>query len=189
MTRIAKYLFSVVLSALLAVPASAISFNSEFSATITEVLDGDTVVVNISCLPIRMKLRLTGIDAPELKQEFGVEAKEKLASLVLNKQVVVVTEKQAFDGYGRLLGYLFITSDRKIFINREMVYSGMAVSETVAPNQDFAVQLNIAEQQAKKEKRGFWKQGGLKIRPKYFREHKGVLPETGDVEFDTKNLL
>ena len=58
-----------------------------FSATVTAVPDGDTVTISA---PSEQKtVRLVGIDAPEMTQPGGPEAREFLSGLVLGKRVTV----------------------------------------------------------------------------------------------------
>jgi endonuclease YncB( thermonuclease family) len=67
------------------------------------------------------KIRLTGIDAPELKQEFGSRSKQNLSGVVYNKQVKVEWEKR--DRFGRIVGK--VTFDGRD-ANLEQVRAGMA---------------------------------------------------------------
>src|SRR4051794_31732147 len=53
--------------------------------TVSRVVDGDTLVVQLSTGPI--KVRLYGIDAPEHNQPGGFESAVTLRSLVAGKQV------------------------------------------------------------------------------------------------------
>jgi micrococcal nuclease len=70
-------------------------------ATVTRVSDGDTLWVRMEDGGARRKLRLVGIDAPELCQPHGVEARTALAALVLGRRIAI--ESRYDDGYGRAL--------------------------------------------------------------------------------------
>lgn len=65
------------------------------------VADGDTVTV-LDARKKRHKIRLQGIDAPELRQAFGRKSKQSLSGLVFGRQVKVVLQQR--DRYGRWLG-------------------------------------------------------------------------------------
>jgi micrococcal nuclease len=71
----------------------------QINAHVVRVKDGDTFVAlwggkTYNC-------RLTNIDAPELKQSYGVASKDSLSQLVLGKMVTLDSLKK--DLYGRVL--------------------------------------------------------------------------------------
>ena len=61
---------------------------AEFAGRVVGVHDGDTITV-LDASRIQHKIRLAGIDAPELKQAFGSKSKQNLSGLIYNKQVKV----------------------------------------------------------------------------------------------------
>src|ERR687893_1521516 len=67
-------------------------------------IDGDTLVCN------RQKVRLTNVDAPELKAAGGRNAKRRLQALVEGREVVL--KKYGQDRYGRLLAEAFVAGRR-----------------------------------------------------------------------------
>ena len=121
-------------------------FSYGFEAIVTDVTDGDTIKIEYQNEQI--KVRLAGIDAPELKQAFGLESKKALEKKVLNKRVFVDGEKK--DRYGRLI------ADIKIgprWINKELVKEGLAWHYKQYSDVN---QLNTAEKEAKQLSRGIW---------------------------------
>ncbi len=54
----------------------------EDSFRVVGIHDGDSITV-LSIEKKQIKIRLEGIDAPELKQAFGSRAKEHLSSLIM----------------------------------------------------------------------------------------------------------
>ncbi|HGJ5867122.1 MULTISPECIES: thermonuclease family protein [Arsenophonus] len=92
---------------------------ANFSGRVVNVIDGDTVYVLMEGKLV--KVRLIGIDAPELGQPFGRRSKQNLLHLTAQKQAEVMTEKQ--DRFGRWLGTLIIAGKN---INTEQVRSGLA---------------------------------------------------------------
>jgi endonuclease YncB( thermonuclease family) len=55
---------------------------------------------------MRHRIRLSGIDAPELRQRFGGRAKQHLFRLVFDKSVSVEYEKR--DDHGRIVGKVMV---------------------------------------------------------------------------------
>lgn len=102
-----------------------------YRALVTNVVDGDTIDVTID-LGLRVsiherRIRLYGINAPELKGETlskGQQSKAWLIKAVLAKQVTIRTIKDGDDKYGRLLGDVWLGTTN---INRRMVELGLAV--------------------------------------------------------------
>ena len=120
--------------------------SSAFEAIVTAVTDGDTVKIEYENKTI--KVRLAGIDTPELKQEFGLEAKKALEEKVLNKTVYIDGDKK--DRYGRLITDLKIGSR---WINKELVEEGYAWHyKQYSKDQELAE----SELNAKKEAKGLW---------------------------------
>jgi len=70
---------------------------------ISEVLDGDTVAIR-NAKNQRVVIRLLGIDAPEIDQEFGRQARENLAEKLNGKKVRLAFEPRGLpDEQGRVL--------------------------------------------------------------------------------------
>lgn len=92
----------------------------QFTARIIAVLDGDTVMaIRDNVRPI--KIRLAEIDAPEMKQPGGIDAKKALSEMVMHKRVTV--DSQAVDQYGRLVAHLAVGGKR---VSELMIELGMA---------------------------------------------------------------
>jgi endonuclease YncB( thermonuclease family) len=84
------------------------------------VHDGDSITVLASGNE-QIKVRLEGIDAPELKQPFSQSAKEALSSLVFGKAVNF--ERLKKDRYGRTIAVIFVGQTK---VNLELVKQGFA---------------------------------------------------------------
>jgi endonuclease YncB( thermonuclease family) len=113
------------------------------------VADGDTITV-LDAEKQQIKIRLQGIDAPEKAQAFGNVSRKSLSDKVFDKTVRITWKDK--DKYGRVLGEIHL-GDRHI--NREQVIEGMAWwYEKYCPDDSI---LQEAEKQAKKEKRGLWR--------------------------------
>jgi micrococcal nuclease len=119
-----------------------------FYTSVKKILDGDTFIIG------NHRLRLLGIDAPEMGQGLmGEKSKRYLEQRLANKKVKVVVFKR--DHYGRLLGLLF---DQKINLNQEMVKKGWAViypfSTELTRTQ--LKEFKKMEKLAKQQREGVW---------------------------------
>jgi endonuclease YncB( thermonuclease family) len=72
---------------------------------VVAVADGDTITV-ADGRHRRIKVRLSGIDAPEKNQPYGRESKAHLVSMALGKAVDVEWDKR--DAYGRVIGRVLL---------------------------------------------------------------------------------
>lgn len=126
--------------------------------------DGDTVTINAKN-GTWFKVRLWGIDAPELDQPGGKEAMLELIQLIGRKTVTVSVKDR--DRYGRIVG---VITYRNRDINREMIQLGYALYyKQYAPNQKVYAD---AEQTAKEKKEGLWKSENPPIPPWEWRKMK-----------------
>lgn len=142
---------------------------------VTVVNDGDTVTIRYKTASRGAskteRIRLIGIDAPELKQEpWGRRAKRHLKELISNSDWLVYLELdiEQRDNYGRLLGYLW--SDDKRLINEKMVVDGYALVYTFPPNVKYAERFAEAQKSARGRKAGIWSNNGLKKLPEDWRK-------------------
>lgn len=125
------------------------------------VIDGDTIVVNGE------RVRLHGIDAPELDQTFWWRGKQMacgtmaLAALeALTAGVKVRCEGVERDQYGRLVAKCF--SPNGVDIGRRLVLAGWALAY-----RRYSIDYVDAEEEARKAKRGMWR--GSFVKPWVWR--------------------
>lgn len=83
---------------------------------IIRCIDGDTAITESG-----EHIRLAEIDAVEISQPGGIEAKDFLSNLVLYKTVEL--KRQGSDKYGRTIGKLWLNG---LYINEYMVIKGEA---------------------------------------------------------------
>ena len=140
-------------------------YAEQYEATVIKVIDGDTIWIKKDNNHI--KVRLSYIDAPELKQNFGIRSRNFLSNLVLDKMIEVNTNKK--DRYNRHLGEIYIHNTKEsIFVNAKMIKSGNAwVYKTYANNP----YLKNLEDYAKMNKKGLWNEKKI-IEPWIFRRNK-----------------
>lgn len=115
--------------------------------TVVKVSDGDTLWAERG--KERVKVRLDKIDAPESDQKWGKESREVLAELVMGREVELKGE--ALDRYGRRLAVV-VCEGREI--NLEMVKRGLAWHYAY---HDKTPEYRAAEEEARRERRGLWK--------------------------------
>jgi micrococcal nuclease len=130
------------------------------NAVVLEVVDGDTIVVEVDGAEERV--RLVGIDTPETKHPrkpvecFGPEASEFTASLLPpGTPVLIERDLVGRDDYGRLLGYVHVPA-ADLFVNREIVRRGYARPMTIEPNSTYAAEFADDARAAERENLGIW---------------------------------
>jgi endonuclease YncB( thermonuclease family) len=132
---------------------------------VKKVVDGDTVQV-ITSEGTRLKIRLYGIDAPEMAkinrrtgivakpgQPYGEEAYRALESKVLGKSVKIVI--MDIDRYRRMVSILYLHDED---INLEMVKEGWAWAYREYLTRPHASEYIDAENDARSKKLGLWTQ-------------------------------
>jgi micrococcal nuclease len=126
-------------------------------ATVTRVVDGDTVEVSLG--DRTEDVRYIGVDTPETVAPgqpvecFGKPASHFNQRLVEGERVRLVFDDERRDRYGRLLAYVYLGP---VFVNAELVRRGYARTLTISPNTDHAPLLARLEQGAGDAGRGLW---------------------------------
>lgn len=127
--------------------------------------DGDTLMLeflNGDRKGNREKIRLYGIDAPELSQPYGRASKNHLIKLLRSEDIEFKYISR--DQYGRLLGIIFIGGKD---INIQMVDDGYAwVFNRFSKNK----KLNTALRDAQQQRRGLWNDRNTPIPPWVYRQ-------------------
>jgi micrococcal nuclease len=103
-----------------------------YNAVVSNVYDGDTIRAHIdlgfNTWIFDMKLRLYGIDTPEIRGEerpLGLLAKEFVEERIpVGTEIQVMTQKDATGKYGRYLATIFYDGGRNL--NEELIESGNA---------------------------------------------------------------
>jgi endonuclease YncB( thermonuclease family) len=101
-----------------------------YAATLRRVIDGDTLVVMLEVAPeifVELKLRLRGLDCPEMGTPEGKAAKRFVDALV-GKATAVTINTTKPDKYDRYLADVFLATDAgELFLNNELLVNGQAV--------------------------------------------------------------
>lgn len=109
-----------------------------YGAKVNKVYDADTITVDIDLgfgmLMRDREIRLWGINAPEVKgvsRPEGLVARDVVRELVLDKWVIIRTELDRTEKFGRLLGYVFApTPEGYVLVNKLLVDRGLAPMNT-----------------------------------------------------------
>lgn len=158
--RLARFF---VLAALLLLPALAAQA-LVLHGVVTHVVDGDSIRVRPASGAAPLEIRLQGIDAPELCQPLGMQARDALAGLVLHRPVVVTT--RARDRYERTVARVRVGSQD---LGSWMVARGYAWSNGWrGSGGPYARQ----QAQARAARLGLWS-GGRALPPREFRKRHG----------------
>ncbi|HEG8540010.1 TPA: thermonuclease family protein [Campylobacter coli] len=140
-----KLLPFLIFALMIAFVQNYIVQNPSFKAQVIRVIDGDTI--EISTNNKTSKIRFFGIDAPELKQNFGKQSKAALEKILKDKEVYIFSKNK--DNYGRIVA---IVKLKDVDINQFLVSQGYAWADTYYTN------AYIKEQEkAQKNKLGLWK--------------------------------
>lgn len=133
------------------------------SGKVIRVSDGDTILLQSGSQ--RIKVRMYGIDAPELKQNYGEDSKNYLEKRILNKNVNVKVINE--DKYGRKVGKVFYKNKD---INLEMIKTGNAWFYEYHAKKE--KEYRKASKSAQEQKLGLWKDKNPQ-NPRNFRlEHR-----------------
>lgn len=145
--------------------------NADSWIKVETVYDGDTIGARIENR--REKIRLIGIDAPEMGQRpWGRKAREYLESLIASSSghVLLEYDVERRDKFNRILAYIKTKDGR--MVNAELVRNGYAVLFTFPPNVRHVGEFTSAQTEAREKRLGIWGNRGLKQMPvDYRREH------------------
>ncbi len=109
-----------------------------YTALIERIIDADTLIAVIDCgfhTAARMRLRLKGIDAPEIDTEEGIKARV-FVEKALKKSPLIGIKTYRADKYSRYLADIFYLPGEKdphkiisdgIFLNQQLLDNGLAI--------------------------------------------------------------
>lgn len=155
----ASVLKKVFIGAITTIVAASLGLNGYYiiskssEMTVTEVHDGDTFTLKNG-----ERVRLLGIDAPEIGNCGATESASLLKSLVLGKNIKMTDEKR--DNYGRRMGLVWKGST---LINEKMLKDGWA-KPNYDPNTESET-LKTAYKYASENKLGLYSSLCKKINP------------------------
>ncbi|NBB15832.1 nuclease [Caulobacter sp. SLTY] len=122
-------------------------------STVTRVVDGDTVEVELDGEIVQV--RLAEIDAPESNQAWGDRSEAVLTRLTLDKPVRI--EGRGRDRYGRLIGRIYVGD---VDVSARMIEEGCAWAYRAHLTDD---RLLETENKARRSRTGLWAQSSRDI--------------------------
>jgi endonuclease YncB( thermonuclease family) len=138
---------ALTLGAFLSGAPDASADSITFKAMVADTEDGDTLIVVRN--RARMRLEIPEIDAPELDQPYGKDARKKAAAMTKGKVVTI----RAYGNLGRnyILGEVWLPN--KKHFAKEMVRAGLA---WVREGRSVLLDLEQLQSEAKTAHRGLW---------------------------------
>ncbi|MDJ0702145.1 MAG: thermonuclease family protein [Leptolyngbyaceae cyanobacterium MO_188.B28] len=142
--------------------------------SVDRVINGQVleVVTPVGPPPGVYKVRLEGIDAPDLRQKpWGEDAKQYLNALIANHPIRIEPARELPDRYDRLWAYVWL--DKKL-LNEQLTAVGHAlVRHEQAVQLKYGKQLIRAQERARLGGLGVWRpENPMRETPQEFRKHK-----------------
>jgi micrococcal nuclease len=130
---------------------------------VERIIDGDTFVLEGG-----ERVRLIGVDAPEVGYPDAYRSSALLALLIRGRDVFLEFDLAERDRFGRLLAYVYLDDEeghwvsddgmRLRQVNHELALAGLAAIMTVPPNVAYVEVYLDATREARAAKRGFWRE-------------------------------
>jgi endonuclease YncB( thermonuclease family) len=139
-----------------------------WTGEVIHVSDGDTLWVVPEGRSKKVKVRIKGIDAPELCQNWGTQSREALRSHVMGQ--VVQVHSSELDQYGRTLGQVILHQQD---VGEWLVAQGHAWSYRFKEREG----MYDAQQHAAKSKGVGLYADPKAVRPQWFRKRHGPCPQ------------
>ena len=126
-------------------------------ATVTEVIDGDTLALDDG-----RRVRLVGVQALEIDHDnlaatdpLAIAARDALADLALDRQVVLAYGGARQDRFGRALAHVFRADG--VWLQRALLDAGLVHVYSFADNRTLVPTMLSHEQTARAAERGLWR--------------------------------
>jgi micrococcal nuclease len=121
-------------------------------AKVYKVFDGDTIALKGG-----EKVRLLGIDTPEIGEPFATEAKRFTHDLIQYQMIRLEFDVRERDTYSRLLAFVYVeTDDGWVMVNAELVRAGLARLLFIPPNGRYEGYFERILHEAMVRHQGMW---------------------------------
>ena len=141
------FIISLILS-LLILSVCSLAFAEEFSGQVVGIIDGDTI--EVMHLGKAERVRLHGVDCPEIGQPYGERARKYTSTHTLRKIVTVIIDDKDKDG--QTVGQVILPDMSNL--NIVLISAGLAWwHETFAPEDKILMDV---QESAKAAERGLW---------------------------------
>ena len=124
--------------------------SKNIAGRVSRVADGDSLTLKTA--DGEVKIRLFGLDAPEMKQSRGRESKKYLARLVSGREVRVEVKER--DQYGRVVGRVFVQDQA---VDLKLVVAGQVWVYENYCRETFCGELRRLQEEARQSRRGLWR--------------------------------
>ena len=136
---------------------------------VARVVSGQTLEVTTTGeQDVTTRVRLVGIDAPDLQQQpWGRAAKERLKAMIGGKPVLLEFDVEEKDSFGRRLAYVW---QDKVLLNELLVAQGYVLFVPRSPNHKYDQRLSRAQESARLMGQGIWNpEKPMRLTPAEFR--------------------
>lgn len=125
------------------------------------VVDGDTFYCTPDGTSESVKVRMIGIDTPEIAHDsaadcYGNEAWAYTGSQLTDRLAWLTFDADPDDQYGRTLAYVIRDTTEAGFFNRHLARQGYAVPLTVEPNDSYKAEIQADADAAEAAGLGLW---------------------------------
>ena len=134
---------------------------------VTRVVSGQTVEVFLTGASEATRVRIIGIDAPDLRQSpWGEAAKQKLSELVMGSPVKLELESEDRDRFNRLNAHIWLN---ETLVSQELVKSGCVLANDSYEHK-YSKLLMESREYARLMGYGIWNpQQAMRYTPRQFR--------------------
>jgi micrococcal nuclease len=134
---------------------------------VIRVVSGQTVEVRLTGTAEITKIRIIGIDAPDLRQfPWGEAAKKKLSELIIGSSILIESESKQQDSYNRLNAHLWRD---KTLISQQLVKTGCVLVNERYPHQ-YSKLMSESQEYARLMGYGIWNpKQAMRYTPSQFR--------------------
>jgi micrococcal nuclease len=143
--------------------------SSLIPVVVTQVIDGDTIVVQMPDGKSE-RVRYLLIDTPEIhhprrkKEELGELAFRRNRELLVSGEAYLEFDIEKRDRYNRLLAYIWSKNKQGLLlINAELIRNGLALPLVITPNEKYIHTIQKACSEAKKTQVGLWKKASRRL--------------------------
>jgi micrococcal nuclease len=139
-------------------PAPTSSPGEDYTATVSRVVDGDTIEISPAVDGIE-EVRLIGVDTPETKdpeegvEPYGPEATDFATDELTGRRIGLEFDVEKVDQYDRLLAYVYAGGE---MFNEDLLEEGYAQAYPYPPNTRYATRFEEAQEEARAVGLGIW---------------------------------
>lgn len=125
------------------------------------VVDGDTFYCTPDGTADSVKVRIIGVDTPEIAHDdsaecYGNEAWAYTGAALTDRLAWLTFDAEELDDYGRTLAYVVRDTTEAGFYNRRIVREGFATPLEIAPDDSYAEEIQADADAAEAEGLGLW---------------------------------